>query len=85
MRTRIGRQLAIGWSAGTITSALGLAASFVFDLPTGATMVCMFGGALALAGLLYPFLCGDMGLARGARHGPCAGVRRGCSQARRCC
>lgn len=55
----IGRELAIGWIAGTITSALGLAASFLLDLPTGATMVCMFGVSLALAGLLYPFLRGD--------------------------
>jgi zinc/manganese transport system permease protein len=55
----LGRQLAIGWIAGTITSAAGLAASFVFDLPTGATIVCAFGAALALAGMLYPFLRGD--------------------------
>lgn len=55
----LARQLAIGWIAGTTTSAAGLAASFAFDLPTGATMVCAFGGALALAGLLHPFLCGD--------------------------
>src|SRR5436309_9293639 len=53
------RQLAIGWIAGTLTSAAGLAASFAFDLPTGAAMVCAFGGALALAGLAYPFLSGD--------------------------
>src|SRR5258707_3625358 len=58
----LGRQLAIGWVVGTITSAAGLAASFAFDLPTGATMVCMFGGALALAGLIYPFLFGDPAL-----------------------
>jgi zinc/manganese transport system permease protein len=59
----MGRQLTIGWIAGTITSALGLAASFALDLPTGATMVCMFGGALAVAGLFYPFLHGDRALA----------------------
>jgi zinc/manganese transport system permease protein len=57
------RQLAIGWVAGTLTSAAGLALSFAFDLPTGATMVCAFGGALAIAGLLYPFLRGDAHLA----------------------
>jgi len=62
---RLGRQLAIGWSAGAVTSALGLIASFVLDLPTGATMVCMFGGSLAVAGLLYPFLRGDTSLALG--------------------
>ncbi|MEJ0076861.1 MAG: metal ABC transporter permease [Alphaproteobacteria bacterium] len=54
-----GRQLAIGWIAGTATSAVGLAASFVLDLPTGAAMVCAFGVSLALAGMLYPFLRGD--------------------------
>jgi zinc/manganese transport system permease protein len=53
------RQLAIGWITGTLTSAAGLAISFAFDLPTGAAMVCTFGGALALAGGLYPFLRGD--------------------------
>ena len=53
------RQLAIGWIVGTLTSAAGLAASFAFDLPTGAALVCAFGGALAIAGLLYPLLRGD--------------------------
>src|SRR5437762_1922952 len=52
-------QLAIGWLAGTLTSAAGLAASFAFDWPTGAAMVCAFGAALALAGLVYPFIRGD--------------------------
>ena len=37
------RQSAIGWIAGTLTSAAGLAISFAFDLPTGAAMVCTFG------------------------------------------
>src|SRR6267378_8006033 len=53
------RQLAIGWIAGTLISAVGLAASFAFDLPTGAAMVCAFGAALALAGLVYPFFRND--------------------------
>jgi zinc/manganese transport system permease protein len=61
-----GRQLAIGWLAGAMTSAAGLAISFAFDLPTGATMVCAFGAALAIAGVLYPALCGDARLM--ARH-----------------
>lgn len=55
----LARQLAIGWIVGTFTSAAGLAASFNFDLPTGAAMVCAFGVALAVAGLLYPFLRGN--------------------------
>ena len=55
----LARQLAIGWLAGAVTSAAGLAVSFMVDLPTGATMVCAFGAALAIAGVLYPVLCGD--------------------------
>ncbi|MFL6802382.1 MAG: metal ABC transporter permease [Xanthobacteraceae bacterium] len=47
------RQLAIGWTAGTIASAAGLAASYLGDLPTGAAMVCAFGVMLALAGLIF--------------------------------
>jgi zinc/manganese transport system permease protein len=53
------RQLAIGWSIGTLASAAGLGVSFAFDLPTGAAMVCTFGAALALAGLARPFVRGD--------------------------
>ena len=55
----LSRQLAIGWIIGVLVSAAGLAASFVFDLPTGAAMVCAFGVSLALAGVLYPFVRGD--------------------------
>ena len=53
------RQLAIGWAAGTATSAVGIGASFVFDLPTGAAMVCAFGASLAVAGMLYPIVRGQ--------------------------
>jgi zinc/manganese transport system permease protein len=52
-------QLAIGWTVGTFTSAAGLAASFALDLPTGGAMVCAFGAALAVAGLLYGLVRGD--------------------------
>lgn len=52
-------QLVIGWLVGIVASAAGLVLSFALDLPTGATMVCAFGGALAVAGLLHPFLHGD--------------------------
>jgi zinc/manganese transport system permease protein len=55
----LARQLAIGWLSGVVISAAGLAVSFAFDLPTGAAMVCAFGAALAIAGLLYPVLYGD--------------------------
>jgi zinc/manganese transport system permease protein len=55
----LARQLAIGWLSGAVTSAAGLTVSFMVDLPTGATMVCAFGAALAIAGVLYPVVCGD--------------------------
>jgi zinc/manganese transport system permease protein len=55
----LSRQLAIGWIVGTFVSAAGLAASFIFDLPTGAAMVCAFGASLAFAGVLYSFLLGN--------------------------
>lgn len=56
---QLSRQLAIGWTVGAIASAAGLGVSYAADLPTGAAMVCTFGAALAIAGLLHPFLRGD--------------------------
>ncbi len=50
---RIGRRLAIGWTMGTLVSALGIYLSVVLDLPTGATIVCTFGGVLVLMFLLH--------------------------------
>jgi zinc/manganese transport system permease protein len=43
--------LAIAWSTGILASAVGLAGSFVLDLPTGAAMVVAFVLMLAMAGL----------------------------------
>ena len=45
---RIGPRLAIGWTMGTLVSALGVWLSVMLDLPTGATIVCTFGGVLVL-------------------------------------
>jgi zinc/manganese transport system permease protein len=53
---RIGPRLAIGWSMGTIVSALGIYVSVQFDLPTGAAMVCTFGAVLVLMALLKPLV-----------------------------
>ncbi|HVQ14295.1 MAG TPA: metal ABC transporter permease, partial [Vicinamibacterales bacterium] len=50
----VGRRLAIGWTMGTVVSALGVYLSLVLDLPTGATIVCTFGVALALMAALRP-------------------------------
>jgi zinc/manganese transport system permease protein len=52
----VGRRLAIGWTMGTIVSALGVYLSLVLDLPTGATIVCTFGVALALMAVVRPLI-----------------------------
>jgi zinc/manganese transport system permease protein len=49
---RIGPRLAIGWIMGGVVSMLGMYFSVVFDLPTGATIVCTFGGVLAVMALV---------------------------------
>lgn len=53
---RIGPRLAIGWSMGTVVSALGIYLSVMLDLPTGATMVCTFGLVLIALAALRPLL-----------------------------
>jgi len=45
---RLGPRLAIGWSMGALVSAGGVALSYGLDLPTGATIVATFGGALLI-------------------------------------
>jgi zinc/manganese transport system permease protein len=50
----VGRRLAIGWSMGTIVSALGVYLSLKLDLPTGATIVCTFGLVLILMASVRP-------------------------------
>src|SRR5207237_8572277 len=53
---RIGPRLAIGWTMGTLVSALGVYLSLLIDLPTGATIVCTFGLALILMALARVFI-----------------------------
>ena len=53
---RIGPRLAIGWTMGTIVSALGVYLSLKLDLPTGAAIVCTFGFALLLMAAARPLL-----------------------------
>jgi zinc/manganese transport system permease protein len=48
---RIGTRLAIGWTMGTLVSALGCYFSVAFDTPTGATIVCTFGAVLVVMAL----------------------------------
>jgi zinc/manganese transport system permease protein len=52
----IGKRLAIGWTMGTVVSALGVYLSLVLDLPTGATIVCTFGVVLALMASVRPLI-----------------------------
>jgi zinc/manganese transport system permease protein len=52
----IGRRLAIGWSMGTLVSALGVYLSLKLDLPTGATIVCTFGLILIIMAAVRPLI-----------------------------
>jgi zinc/manganese transport system permease protein len=51
---RVGPRLAIGWTMGTVVSALGIYLSVQLDLPTGAAMVCTFGLVLVLMAAVRP-------------------------------
>ena len=50
---RIGSRLAIGWTMGTLVSALGIFLSVQMDLPTGAAIVCTFGGVLVVMAIVH--------------------------------
>ena len=54
--SRIGPRLAIGWLMGAVVSALGMYFSVLWDLPTGATIVCTFGASLVVMALLRPLV-----------------------------
>lgn len=43
---KIGKRLIFGWIIGILTSIIGLFVSYKLDLPTGAAIVCTFGGIL---------------------------------------
>ncbi|HSN68636.1 MAG TPA: metal ABC transporter permease, partial [Thermoanaerobaculia bacterium] len=49
----VGKRLVFGWAMGAVVSAIGIVLSFRLDLPTGATIVCTFGIALALLAALW--------------------------------
>lgn len=52
--TRIVPRLAIGWVMGVVVSMLGMYVSVLFDLPTGATIVCTFGAVLIAMAAVRP-------------------------------
>ena len=58
---KIGTRLAIGWTMGTLVSALGVYLSLQIDLPTGATIVCTFAIVLILMALLRPLIRKQIG------------------------
>ena len=41
-------RMVVGWAFGTVVSVLGVTASAALDLPTGATIVCVFGISLVV-------------------------------------
>lgn len=54
--SRIGPRLAIGWVMGTVVSMLGMYLSVLFDLPTGAAIVCTFGASLIAMAVVRPLV-----------------------------
>jgi zinc/manganese transport system permease protein len=50
---KVGPRLALGWTMGTLVSALGVYFSVSFDTPTGATIVCTFGAVLIFMFLIH--------------------------------
>jgi zinc/manganese transport system permease protein len=52
----VGPRLAIGWTMGTLVSALGVYLSLKIDLPTGATIVCTFGIVLIAMAVVRRFV-----------------------------
>ena len=52
----VGKRLAIGWTMGTVVSALGVFLSLKLDLPTGATIVCTFGLVLIIMAAVRPLI-----------------------------
>ena len=74
----IGSRLFIGWAFGTLVSVLGIAASATLDLPTGATVVCVFGLILLLGwGLFTATRLASRQVARAGRGVPRSGGAEG--------
>ena len=53
---KVGPRLAIGWTMGTLVSALGVYLSVSLDTPTGATIVCTFGLVLIIMAAVRPLI-----------------------------
>jgi zinc/manganese transport system permease protein len=51
LATSVAGRLLVGWGLGLLVSILGLSASYLWDLPTGAAVVTTFGALLAVVAL----------------------------------
>ena len=49
----VSSRLLLAWALGVLITALGLCASWYWDLPTGPAIVAAFGAAIALTGILF--------------------------------
>ncbi len=49
-------RLVVGWLCGVVTSVAGLSASYLFDLPTGAAIVCTFAVTLMICSVIRLFV-----------------------------
>ena len=49
-------RLILGWTIGFLASVLGMAVSYYWDFPTGASVVCVFGVILLFLGLVKRFV-----------------------------
>jgi zinc/manganese transport system permease protein len=56
LTTRLRAMLLIGWLVATLGGIAGLFASWHFNFPTGAAIVCVLGAALLLTGVLARFI-----------------------------
>jgi zinc/manganese transport system permease protein len=51
----VATRLVVGWAFGALVSPLGVLASALLDLPTGATVACVFGITILLwSGIARP-------------------------------
>jgi zinc/manganese transport system permease protein len=52
LKRDMGARIALAWGLGALATFLGVYFSVLLDLPTGATMVCTFGGVLIVVAVL---------------------------------
>lgn len=52
LANRLSTRILLGWLIGLIVSIVGISVSYALDLPTGATVVCVFGVAVPLSALI---------------------------------